>query len=147
MYPTTGPGRKTGVVSYLNRNSGNGMRQLRMLWRSFFDIRQGEYLRTVFVALYLLFILFAYYILKPISRALFLSKFDIEKLPYLMILIACVGGFLAYLYTRLAVKSSLPAAVAWSTALSIGSLLIIFWLLTLNRGWVLLVFNVGGGLF
>jgi hypothetical protein len=33
--------------------------------------------------LYLMFVLFAYYILKPVSRAMFLSKFDIDKLPSL----------------------------------------------------------------
>ena len=123
------------------------MLKLRALWRSFFDVRPGEYLRTVFVALYLLFILFAYYILKPVSRALFLNSFDIDKLPYLMILIAVVGGFLAYLYTRLAVKSSLPAAVAWSTALTIGCLIVLSWLLGSGKGWVLYVFNIWVGLF
>ncbi len=119
----------------------------RSVWKGFFDVRPGEYLRTLFVALYLLFILFAYYILKPVSRALFLNSFDIDKLPYLMILIAFVGGFLAYLYTRLAVKTSLPAAVGWSTALTIGSLVVISWLLGLDRGWVLYVFNIWVGLF
>src|SRR5579864_1605031 len=123
------------------------MLKIRALWRSFFDVRPGEYLRTCFVGLYLLFILFAYYILKPVSRALFLNSFDIDKLPYLMILIAFVGGILAYLYTRLAVKSSLPTAVAWSTALTIGSLIVIWWLLGLGRGWVLYVFNIWVGLF
>src|SRR6185503_19293033 len=123
------------------------MGQLLRLWRTIFDIRPGEYLRTAFVALYLLFILFAYYILKPVSRALFLFNFDIDRLPYLMILIACVGGFLAYLYTRLAVRSSLRAAVGWSTALSIGSLVIISWLLGLGQAWVLYVFNIWVGLF
>ncbi|HET9321551.1 MAG TPA: Npt1/Npt2 family nucleotide transporter [Bryobacteraceae bacterium] len=123
------------------------MLKLRAVWRSFFDVRPGEYLRTVFVALYLLFILFAYYILKPVSRALFLNSFDIDRLPYLMILIAFVGGILAYLYTRLAVKSSLPAAVTWSTALTVGCLLALSWLLGLNQGWVLYVFNIWVGLF
>jgi AAA family ATP:ADP antiporter len=123
------------------------MRKLRALWIGFFDVRPGEYLRTCFVALYLLFILCAYYILKPVSRALFLNSFDIDKLPYLMILIAFVGGFLAYLYTRLAVKSSLPAAVAWSTALTVGSLIAISWLLGFHEGWVLYVFNIWVGLF
>ena len=123
------------------------MRRIRALWRSFFDVRPGEYLRTCFVGLYLLFILFAYYILKPVSRALFLNSFDIDKLPYLMILIAFVGGFLAYLYTRLAVKSSLPAAVGWSTALSVGSMIVIAWLLGMSGGWVLYVFNIWVGLF
>jgi hypothetical protein len=111
---------------------GDFMLKLRAVWRSFFDVRPGEYLRTVFVALYLLFILFAYYILKPVSRALFLNSFDIDKLPYLMILIAFVGGILAYLYTRLAVRSSLPTAVAWSTALTIGCLIVLSWLRALS---------------
>ena len=54
---------------------------------------EGNYeqcIKAGLVALYLLFILFAYYILKPISRALFLTSFDIEKLPYLMIMIAVI---------------------------------------------------------
>lgn len=123
------------------------MFKLKTLWRSFFDVRRGEYLRTTLVALYLLSILFAYYILKPISRALFLNSFEIEKLPYLLIMIAFIGGFLAYLYTRLAVKSSLPAAVSWSSALTVGSLVVIWWLLGLGRGWVLYVFNIWVGLF
>ena len=135
------------MVSYLDCDTRGWMLKLRALWRSFFDVRPGEYLRTCFVALYLLFILFAYYILKPVSRALFLNSFEIEKLPYLMILVAFIGGFLAYLYTRLAVRTSLPTAVAWSTALTIGCLVVISWLLGMNRGWVLYVFNIWVGLF
>lgn len=132
------------MVSYLGATNRF---MIRTLWKSFFDVRKGEYLRTCFVSLYLLFILFAYYILKPVSRALFLNQFDIDKLPYLMILIAFVGGFLAYLYTRLAVRSSLPAAVTWSTGLTIGCLVVISWLLGLGKGWVLYVFNIWVGLF
>jgi len=69
------------------------------------------------MALHLLCVLFAYYILKPLSRALFLNKFDIDQLPYLYMLIAVVGGLLAYAYTRVAVRSSLSAAVNWATGL------------------------------
>src|SRR5260370_19716837 len=88
----------------------------RPLWKGFFDVRAGEYLRTIFMALYLMFVLFAYYILKPVSRALFLNQFDIDKLPYLYILIAVGGGILAYLYTKLAVRSSLKVADGLATA-------------------------------
>ncbi len=42
---------------------------------------QGEHLRLWSMFLYLLFVLFAYYIVKPVSRAMFLTKFDIDKLP------------------------------------------------------------------
>ena len=52
---------------------------------------KGEALRTLFMALYLLLVLLAYYILKPVSRAMFLNKFDIDELPYLYIVIAARG--------------------------------------------------------
>ena len=43
------------------------------------------------MALYLMLVLLAYYILKPVSRSLFLKNFDIDKLPWLFEL----GMFLA----------------------------------------------------
>ena len=63
------------------------------------------------MALYLLLVLLAYYILKPVSRAMFLNKFDIDELPYLYIVIAGAGGVMAYFYTKLAIHSSLKTAV------------------------------------
>src|SRR5215472_16721140 len=119
----------------------------RALWKGFFDIRTGEFVRTGFMALYLMFVLFAYYILKPVSRALFLNQFDIDKLPYLYILIAVGGGILAYFYTKLAVKSSLKVAVGWSTALTAACLVGIWWLIGLGLDWVLYLFNVFVSLF
>src|SRR5688572_5777769 len=50
------------------------MAPLRSLRRKLFDIRPGEHLRTWSMFFYLLFVLFAYYILKPVSRAMFLTK-------------------------------------------------------------------------
>ena len=47
------------------------MRTVRTLWRHFCDVRPGEYGRTIAMFFYLLCVLFAYYILKPVSRALF----------------------------------------------------------------------------
>ena len=51
-------------------------------------------------------VLLAYYILKPVSRAMFINKFDIDDLPYLYIVIAGAGGMMAYFYTKLG--DSLP---------------------------------------
>src|SRR4051794_19174663 len=116
------------------------MNTIRAFWRNLFDVRQGEYLRTFFMSLYLMFVLFAYYILKPVSRALFLDKFDIDKLPWLYMLIAGVGGLLAYGYTKLAVKTSLHRAVLAATIFSIACLVAIWWLLPLEMHWVYYVF-------
>ncbi len=99
------------------------------------------------MALHMTCVLFAYYILKPLSRALFLNKFDIDQLPILYVLIAAVGGLLAYVYTRVAVRSSLSVAVNWATAVTIACLLAIWWLLRFEFPWMLYVFNVWVSLF
>ena len=102
------------------------------LWKSLqrriFDVRKGEYRRTLCMGLYFLFIMFANNILKPVSAGLFLNKFSENKLPYLYLLIAGIGGVLAYLYTKIIVRTSLHTAVNAATAVSV-SCLIVFWLL------------------
>ncbi len=123
------------------------MRRVRLFWRSVYDVRPGEGMRTLFMCLHMFFVLFAYYILKPVSQALFLNKFDIDQLPYLYILIAIVGGMLAYAYTAVAVRSSLTAAVNWSTAITVACLLALWWMLRFNFDWMLYVFNVWVSLF
>ncbi len=123
------------------------MRKLKSLWRRAFDVRKGEYLRTLSMSLYLLFVLFAYYILKPVSRALFLNQFDIDKLPFLYILIAAAGGVLAYFYTKLALRTSLATAVTWAMGLAVACLVAMWWLIGLNLNWMLYVFNVWVSLF
>lgn len=123
------------------------MKQLRHLKRQMFDIRPGEHLRTWSMFCYLLFVLFAYYIVKPVSRAMFLTKFDIDKLPSLYILIAIAGGILAYLYSKLATKTSLRLAVFAAMAISIVSLLVMWWLIGMKLPWMIYVLNIWVSLF
>ncbi|MCW5980986.1 MAG: HEAT repeat domain-containing protein [Bryobacteraceae bacterium] len=118
------------------------MRKWRSLQRRVFDVRKGEYRRTLFVALYFLFIMFANNILKPVSAGLFLNRFSEKDLPYLYLLIAGVGGVLAYLYTKVVVNTSLRTAV---TAATLGSAacLVLFWTMIGTRsGTLLYVFSV-----
>ena len=121
------------------------MKSLRSLRRQMFDIRPGEHLRTWAMFFYLMFVLFAYYILKPVSRGMFLTKFDVDKLPQLYILIAAFGGILAYLYSRIAVKSSLRIAVFWTMLLSVVSLVGIW--AFIHIPWMVYVLNIWVGLF
>jgi ATP:ADP antiporter, AAA family len=123
------------------------MYALKRFWRSLFDIRPGEYARTLFMALYLMLVLFAYYILKPVSRALFLNNFDIDKLPWLYVLIAAIGGVLAYLYTKMAVRSSLSRAVDLANIFCTGVLVLFWWLIQLKASWVIYAFNIWVSLF
>ena len=121
--------------------------KLRALFRGWFDVRPGEHLRTWAMFFYLLFVLFAYYIVKPVSRAMFLTTFNIDKLPQLYILIAIFGGILAYLYSRLATRSSLRAAVFAAMSLSVASLVVMWWLIRLHLPWMLYVLNIWVSLF
>ena len=123
------------------------MLALKRFGRSMFDVRKGEYAKTGFMSLYLMLVLFAYYILKPVSRAMFLNKLDIDKLPWLYILIAGVGGVLAYFYTKLAVGSSLRRAVLFANIFCVGVLVLFWWLVQLKAVWVLYAFNIWVSLF
>src|SRR5947209_2611741 len=118
------------------------MLKFRMFWRSLFDVRKGEGRRLTLMTLYLAIVLFAYYILKPVSRAIFLSAVDIDKLPWLYILIAAVGGVFAYFYTKLAVIVSLRRAVDFATFLSIAILVFFWWAVGSKHIWIIYAFNI-----
>ncbi len=122
-------------------------RWLESIRLSFLDVRRGELGRTLLVGLYLLFVLFAYYILKPVSRSLFVNRFDLDKLPLLYILIAPAGGFLAYLYSRLAAQASLSTAVNWATAVSIAFTVGMGYLVQTGWTWTFYVFNIWVSMF
>ncbi|MDX2153905.1 MAG: Npt1/Npt2 family nucleotide transporter [Bryobacteraceae bacterium] len=128
------------------------LRWLRAYFRNLFDIRKGEYVRTSLMAMYLMFVLFAYYILKPVSQSMFLNKFDVERLPYLYIFVAAAGGVLAYSYTKLAVRASLRTAVNCAT-IAVLLCLAGFWVLlgpveeAPRRTWAYYLFSVWVSLF
>lgn len=111
------------------------------------EIRPGEYKRTLYLFLYLLLVLLAYYILKPVSRALFLDKFDASHLPWLYLATAAAGGILAFFYGRLAARTSLARAVAVSMIFVLASLVLIWLLLAPDRPWMYYLFNVWVSLF
>jgi AAA family ATP:ADP antiporter len=123
------------------------MRRLVALWRNLFDVRPGEYRRTVFMALYLLFVLFAYYVLKSASESMFLNKFDIDKLPNLYILMAVFGGLLAYVYSKVAARTSLNTAVTWTLFLSIACLIAMWFPLRYRQPAMVYTFAVWVRLF
>jgi AAA family ATP:ADP antiporter len=134
-------------IPYATLTVRSMLRWLDNFRRTFLDIRPGELGRTAYVGLYLLFVLFAYYILKPVSRALFVNKFDLDKLPLLYILIAPAGGVLAYVYSRLAVRVSLTAAVNAATAFAIGFTILMGYLIRTGWTWTYYVFNIWVSMF
>lgn len=128
-------------------NGQSLMSKFKAVWRTLFDVRPGEAVRTAYMALYLLLVMVAYYILKPVSAAMFLNKLPISQLPYLYILCAVAGGFVAQFYTRIALKASLQVAVGWAMSISVLCLIGLWWLVGPGRPWMLYVFNVWVSLF
>lgn len=123
------------------------MQKLRRLWRSVFDVRPGEYMRVSLMSLYLMLVLFSYYVIKPAAMSLFLNRFSISQLPFLTIVVALVGGVLAYWYTKLIVRTSLSRAVTFASFFSIAMLLFIWWLLRFRFGWTIYLLNIWLNLF
>ncbi len=78
---------------------------------------------------------------------MFLTKFDIDKLPSLYILIAIFGGALAYFYSKLAARTSLRTAVFWAMALSVASLVVMWWLIRMRLPVMIYVLNIWVSLF
>src|ERR1700757_292573 len=113
---------------------------LSKLRREMFDIRAGEHVRVWAMFGYLFSVLMAYYIVKPVSRAMFLTKFDVDKLPSLYIVIAIAGGVFAYLYSKIAARTSLYTAVLWTMLLSVVSLLLMWEFIYFP--WMIYVLNI-----
>ncbi len=123
------------------------MSSLRRWWRNTFDVRSGEWARTICMALYFFFVLCAVHVLKPVAWSFFLNRFSIENLPYLYMLIAVFGGLMAYFYTKLAVRVSLYAAVGVSTLVMMVSLFGLWRVIDLESTWLLYIFAVWVNLF
>jgi len=117
------------------------------LFGSFFDIRKGEHTKTFLMFTYLLLVLFAYYILKPVRNSLFLNNFDIDKLPYLYILIALVVGAIASLYTKFSASFSLNKLITSTLIIVISVLVLFWWLLRFKWPWLYYAFYIWVSIF
>jgi AAA family ATP:ADP antiporter len=82
------------------------------------------------------------YVLKPARNAIFLDRLGVEQLPWVLMLVALVGGVTTVLYSRstsmLPVERLVPATFA-----VLGGILLIFRaLLPLQAGWVVFAFYI-----
>ena len=124
------------------------MKKFAQIWlRSFVDIRPGEGRQTALMFVYYLLVLFAYYILKPVARALFLDKFDADRLPWLYILMALLGGTGASWISRAATRERLTNVIGRAQVFLIGNILLIWWFLQYPSGVMLYVFSIWVGTF
>jgi AAA family ATP:ADP antiporter len=102
------------------------------LLRKAIDIRKGEASRVLIMFSYIFLILASYYILKPMTRSLFLYKLGPTQLPFVYMLVALVVGAVAVIYARLAAKFRLNQLILGTTLFLITNLVLFWWLLSIN---------------
>lgn len=122
-------------------------KRLQRYFRSFVDVKPGEWRIAALLFAYYLLVIFAYYILKPVSRALFLDKFDADKLPWLYIFMAFLGGTGATWMSKAAMRERITSVIGKSQVFLIANILLIWWLLKFQSGIVLYVFSIWVGTF
>lgn len=105
---------------------------MKTLLQKLFDIRQGELSRTALLFSYSFLIIASYYILKPMTRSLFLKNQGPAELPYVYMLVALVVGVVAVFYARFASKLRLQRLINGTTLVIMGILLIFWWLLKID---------------
>ncbi|NJK89576.1 MAG: hypothetical protein HC923_09355 [Myxococcales bacterium] len=92
-------------------------------------------------------ILAAIYVLKPARNALFLDQVGVAKLPFVLVLVAVVGGLTALAYSRQSTRWRTDRLVQASLLLMASSLVGCRLLLGLDSEWVYFAFFVWVQLF
>jgi MFS family permease len=82
------------------------------------------------------------YVLKPARNALFLERVGVDQLPWVLMLVAVVGGLFVAVYGRLAAWIRTDRLVPTTFVVLAGSLLVFRPLLELQAHWVYFVFFV-----
>ncbi len=133
----------------LSRNKRNWYKPGLDLITRFFDIREGEHRRCLWMFTYLLLFITALMIVKPVSNALFLNQFGARQLPFAYMLTAFFAATFSSLYALMLEKIPLDQLMEKTLYVAI-SLLMVFWIF-IHFQWIqgvfLYLFFVWVGLF
>jgi len=109
----------------------------------FFDIRGGEARRVAMMVSLLFFLLAANNVIKVARDSLFLSRFPIDHLPYVYLLVALVAGVIIAVYTRYTVRLPLYRLILGSYAFIISNVPMFWFLIVVfNFPWAIYVFYI-----
>ncbi|NKB70807.1 MAG: hypothetical protein GKR89_27365 [Candidatus Latescibacteria bacterium] len=111
------------------------------------DVRPEEWSRFLPVALAYGLVMASMYLLKPARNALFLDRFGVEQLPYVLVLVALIGGVAATLFARFTRTLPLDRMVLGTFVLLIGCLGGFWLLLRAGLGWSFYLFYIWVSLY
>ena len=117
---------------------------LKTIVKKVFDVREGEFKISFFMAAYIFLIIGVLLIIKPTVNALFLSEIGVEQLPVAFLLVALTAIMSSFAYSKALAKFSLKKLVEVTVISSVTVLLCLGLLIKfqLANGWVLYFFYV-----
>src|SRR5688572_25802698 len=92
-------------------------------------------------------ILASLYVLKPARNALFLQRIGVDRLPWVLILVALVGGFAAAVYGRYATRLRTDRLILRTYLAMIAMLIAFRALIPLGSAWVFYLFYIWVALY
>ncbi len=116
-------------------------------WVRLFGLRPEDLSRVLPLAGANGLVLASLYLLKPARNALFLQHLGIGQLPFVLLLVAVVGGVTSAVYGRLARSTRVPVLVARSFAALAIFLVAFRLLLPLSWDWLFYAFYIWVGLY
>ena len=107
------------------------------------DIRAGEARRVGIMASLFFFLLAANNVIKVVRDSLFLSRFPIDNLPYVYLLVALVAGVIIVGYGRYTVGLPFYELILGSHAFIISNVVMFWYLIVfLNLAWAIYAFYI-----
>ncbi len=101
--------------------------------RQLFDIREGEGTDVFLMFSYGALIIASLSILKPVRNSLFITRFGVEQLPYVYMLVALVSAGVAFFYGRMSRSIRMNRLIHITFAFSAACLLFFWWLLHIGH--------------
>jgi AAA family ATP:ADP antiporter len=124
-------------------------KNVRLLFKRTFDIREGEMRRALLMQLNIFLLISTLLIIKPTINSLFLTNVGIEKLPLAFILVAVGAGIIMSFYSRWLRTRPLNKIIHYTLLVSVCSITLFALLLRFNyiETWVLYLFYIWVAVF
>ncbi len=110
-------------------------------------LSRDEFAKTVPITLAYGLLLASLYLLKPARNALFLDKQGIAELPYVLVMVAVIGGLTTAVYGNYAKTVRIDRLIRITFIAMIGVLFGFRYLLTTGWGWVVYAFYIWVALY
>jgi len=111
------------------------------------EVDRDEWSRILPLSLAYGLVMASLYVLKPARNALFLDRIGIDQLPYVLVMVALVGGVVAVVFTRLARQVRLDRLILGTFLFLMTNLLAFWYALPQGHAWIFYLFYIWVNLY